>query len=56
MATIPASSPASPRLDFFLEAALAAGCSVFVVLMPGLLAQHYPVEVTLLESLDDLEL
>ena len=38
------------------EAALAAGCRVFVVPAPGLGAHHYPAEVTLLERLDDLEL
>ena len=38
------------------EAALAAGCRVFVVPAPGLGAHHYPHAVTLLERLDDLEL
>ena len=38
------------------EAALAAGCRVFVVPAPGLGAHHYPHAVTLLERLDELEL
>jgi pseudouridine-5'-monophosphatase len=38
------------------EAAVAAGCRVFVVPAPGLGAHHYPDAVTLLERLDDLEL